>query len=128
MSELRAALNKADKELSRRLTKALKEGAKIVATEAKSIAAREGLAPPGRSGRGTGQLVRSIKPFARRTIGGVRVKATRAGFPYPVIYEFGGKGRRGPRPFVTPAVENKADEVAETLDDELGDVLRRAGL
>lgn len=128
LEELRKALRKADKATRRELTKAIKGAAKIVADEAKRRARSKGLAPPGTSGRATGQLVRSIKPFAKRTTGGVRVMAQRDGFAYPVLYEYAGPGRVGPRPFVTSALEDKADDVAEHLEDELVRILRNAGL
>ena len=105
-------LNKIFTTADRSLNMELKEAAKIVQAEAKSIAGAKGLAKPGSSGRGTGKLVSGIRVFSRHGESGVQDRVTRAGFLYPAVYEY---GKGGARAFLAPAGEAKMPEVEARL-------------
>lgn len=123
--ELDRALRRADREARKSLRAELKAAAGVVAAEAQAVAAARGLGRPGRSGRGAGRLVRSIKPGLQGSGAVVRVGANRAGYPYPAVYEF---GRGGARAFLRPAAERKQGEVRERAEDAMQAAIRKAGL
>lgn len=103
--DLSRALRAAGRDVRLELNRQVKPAALLVATQAKENAVAQGFAPPGRSGRGTGQLLRGIKASVRSGVGYVRESAmTSRGFPYPAVYEFGGDKHRA---FIVPAVEQK---------------------
>lgn len=118
LSELRRGFKKMDGELGREYRDRIKGIAGIVADEAKSIAESKGLEE-------SGKLIKSIKPGTRGTTGLVRAGATRNGYPYPAVWEYrkDGKGR----PFMTPALEHKRDEVVDELGKMLDDVFESGG-
>ena len=80
---------------------------------------------PGRTVRGG-----SIKGYVRKNSGVVTVRATaRGGFRYPWMYEFGTSQRNTDpkRPFLYPALNEKRDEVMETLAEGIERVARKHG-
>lgn len=120
LRELDKALGKADKTLRSDLRKKLREGAEVVAVEARAIAESKGL-------RDSGDLIRGIRPFAVSGRAGVRSNAKHKGFAYPMRLEFEGRtgGKVGPRASLNPAVDRKEGEIvarAESLLDEIADI------
>lgn len=96
---------------------------------AKHVVSRAASRVPRRSG----DLARSIKPASTQRVG--RVAAT---VPYAGWIEFGGKieGPKGVRirPFepkgryLFPAAEEEREPIMRTLENELGNLIKRAGL
>lgn len=84
LRELQRALKAVDKTVAKEMRGELKEAAGQVASTAKGIAEFQGL-------RDTGRLINSIRPGATMAYAYVRENATRNGFLYPRIYEFGGR-------------------------------------
>lgn len=119
------ALRQVSSQVSRELTRELRDGARIVQVKAKSNAASRGLAPPGRSGRGTGGLVGGLRVFATQSTAGVRDTATRNGYGYPARYEFQNGGARA---FLFPAGEETAGEVEQHIDGMFDRLRSEAGL
>lgn len=120
LRELQAALRRADRELPKLVRRTLRSAARIVADDAKVRA-------PKRSHR----LERSIRPFARGNVAGVRVSARKVsrkypqGYNYPPRIEFGGRTggeAAGPRAFLHPAFLAKRGEVIEKLEGVLDDL------
>lgn len=95
----------------------IKGVANIVAVESRAIAERRGL-------RDSGRLIRSIKAGTSGAVGVVRANATRKGFRYGAVYEF---GRRGKRAFMHPALESKRDEVVDAFGDLLDSLHEKVG-
>ena len=116
--ELDRALRRVDKEARKSLRDELKAAAGVVAVEAQSVARSKRLVA-------TGKLVRSIKPGLQGAGAVVRVGATRNGYRYPAVYEF---GRGGARAFLRPAAERKEGEVRERAEDAMQTAIRKAGL
>ena len=79
---------------------------------------------PGRTTRGS-----SIRPYVKRNTGIVTVRANSRGFRYPWMYEFGTSDRNSNphRPFLYPALDEKRDEVMETLIESVERVARKHG-
>lgn len=124
-AELRAALKQVEDRLPREMRKVFNEAAKHVVRRAR----------PGVPVR-TGRLAGSIRPFSTQKVGRVGYGTYNA-VPYQGFIEFGGQvGRSGTpfRPFVKegrylfPAAEQERQPVINTLEDELGKLIRRAGL
>lgn len=125
MKELQAALRKVESKLPRELRIVFNEAAKHVAQRA---------APqvPHRTGR----LASMVKPASTQRQGIVAYTSpTRV--PYAGFIEFGGAvGRNNSvkRPFIRrgrflfPAAEAERNPVMRTLEKELGDLIRSAGL
>ena len=118
LDDLVRDFGKVDRGLRKELQGEIRKVAGIVAGEAKERAVRQGLVD-------SGKLVRSIRPGVRRSTGVVRVTATRDGFPYPAVYEFGGGGVRA---FLMPALKDKTDDVFKGLEDMLDRLTSQAGL
>lgn len=124
------ALRKSDKEVAKGVRAKLKQMVDLVRDRAKEMAAVEGFTPPGRSGRGTGKLIRSIKSSVRGGEGFIRETAVnKDGFKYPSVYEYGHSRKWGHRPFMEPARDEMApvverefehllDEIADSFGDE----------
>jgi hypothetical protein len=87
LRELQRALRKADRDLLTGLRSKLRGVAAITATEARALAAAK-------TQRGTGDLIRGIKPFVVAGGTGVRSSAIHRGFAYPRRLEFEHGGRR----------------------------------
>ena len=111
--ELVASLGQLDSATRRELRAVGRRIAEDAARRAVEHAESQGFGPPGRSGQGSGKLVRSIKPAApssRGYVAGAAIredaKNERTGYPYPLAYEFG-KAARWNRPFLYPAVEEE---------------------
>jgi hypothetical protein len=81
LRELQRALKRADRDLLTGVRRQLKGVAAITATEARALAGA-------RTTRGTGDLIRGIKPFITAGGAGVRSGATHRGFGYPQRLEF----------------------------------------
>jgi hypothetical protein len=81
LRELQRALKRADRDLLTGVRRQLKGVAAITATEARALAAAH-------TSRGTGDLIRGIKPFITAGGAGVRSGATHRGFGYPMRLEF----------------------------------------
>lgn len=125
LRELDRAFGRASKELRRELRGELRQVGRIVADEARQVAARKGL-------RKTGRLIKSIRPSVKGA--GVFVRAgavTRSakypsGFNYPRRLEFEGGGRRA---FLRPALASKQQQVVEQMErvlDRVADGFGRA--
>jgi hypothetical protein len=126
VKELRAALNEVERKLPRELRVAFNEAAKHVVGRAKPNV-------PVRSGA----LMSSIKPASTQRTG--RVTYSPPGkVPYAGWIEFGGtiRGPKGARvrPFIKqgrylfPAAEREREPVIKTLEEQLGKLIKRAGL
>lgn len=110
LRELDRALGKADRTLRSGLRARLREAGQVVAVKARQIAESKGL-------RDSGDLIRSIRPFAVTGRAGVRASATHHGYAYPMRLEFEARagGTYGPRAFLNPAVEAKEHEIVEGM-------------
>ena len=100
LSSLVRDFNRLDKTLGRDLKRELRAVAAPVAARASAIAEAKGL-------RDSGNLIRSVKPFATVRGAGIRETAKKRGYSYPAIYEYGWRGAGdtvGPRAFLLPAV------------------------
>lgn len=113
-----------DKDVSGEMKNELRKLALPVAELAKATARAKGLV--GESGK----LVSSIRPFATQKGAGIRESATRKGFPYPAVYEYGGRSPSvmggegvGPRSFLAPAVVASAPIVEAGLSKWLEGLL-----
>lgn len=134
-----AKWRKAVKELDTGLDKELKAGLRQlgvkVSDKAKAEAASRGLVA-------TGELMRKISPSVRMKDVVIAAKAKRpassgsrggryAGkpFPYPAVYEYGGRGGSGtgPRAFLAPAVQKSSDLIRDELVKVMDNTARDAG-
>lgn len=126
VKELIASLKQVETKLPNELRKAFNEAAKHVTAKAKPMVPVH-----------SGALLTSIKPASTQKSG--RVAYTPASkVPYAGWIDFGGRitGPKGTRirPFVKegrylfPAAEKERGPVVDTLENELGKLIRRAGL
>jgi hypothetical protein len=123
---LRRALRKVDRDASRELTKDLKLVGQPVVVLARSIAEEKGL-------HETGALINRINISVRGGTIYVRDTAKRksrkypSGYPYPSVYEFGGRGSDvlGPRAFVAPAVTEAQPDVLREWEEIIGNFFER---
>ena len=118
LRELRRVLRQTDVESARALQRGLKDAASVVATEAASRAPHR-----------TGELARSIRPYAAGNKAGVRSR-----LPYAGVVHWGGTIRpRGVpiefkrRPFIADAVDRKTDVIVARVAVALDAAVRRAG-
>lgn len=84
LAELQRDLNKVNKAAKKEVREGLKQVADPVVREAKQVAMQKGLFD-------TGQLVRKITKGVSQKGVFIRANAKRGGFPYPAIYEYGGR-------------------------------------
>jgi hypothetical protein len=105
-----------DSSVSAAITRESRAIARDVVAEAQKTATEKGLAPPGWSGRGTGALLRGIKVSVRGGIPYVVEGASRNGYYYPRVYEY---GRGGDRSFLRPAVERSRAAAYARMDRAL---------
>lgn len=108
LAELQRALRSMGAELPRELRRGLKDGAEIVAAEARN-----------RSSVRSGMQRRSIRSFARGRSAGVRVTAKRRSAAYPSGYPYPRKNEYQRRAFVRPALQAKAPAVADRVGEGL---------
>lgn len=116
---MRTSLRKLENMDTRReVTRALKEGASVVATTARPLAPRR-----------SGELAASYRAGAAGNSAFVRSR-----LPYAGVQEFGGVIRpKGtpitirPQQAVTRALSSKEDSIVEKVADALDDVFRAAG-
>ena len=104
LAELQRALRAMSADLPKELRRDLKEGAEIVAQEARA-----------RSSVRSGLQRRSIRAFARGRSAGVRVTAKRRSAAYPSGYPYPRKNEYQRRAFVRPALQAKAPAVEERV-------------
>jgi len=121
LDELVRSLRRLDRKLGKGITDSLRVLARDVADTAKGVAVFQGFAEPGRSGRGTGAMLSSIKYGVRAGSAYVRVAAQRDGYPYPRVYEYGGGGERS---FVHPALGLEEEHIFRTLEQTVDALLR----
>jgi hypothetical protein len=116
VDELVATFRRIDRRIARGLQDEIRGTARDVAAIARRIATEKGLGSPGRSGRGTGDLVNHIKVRVRGGSAFIvedvrRVSAKYpAGYPYAKVYEYGSGGVRA---FMHPAAREAAPLVME---------------
>lgn len=116
-------LNRADKTVAKEVRAELKSTVgELVAGEARSIATH-------RLEQRTGRTVKRIKPTVVSNTVVVRNTAQRAGFHYPNVLEFGGRGASevGPRASLYPALDAREDDVVRLLGEVLDNLGARAG-
>jgi hypothetical protein len=128
---------KAVKELDAGLDKELKVGLKAigskVTTKAQAEAGAKGLVK-------TGELMRKISPSvtqkgvaivskAKRPASSGKRKSRYAGkpFPYPMVYEYGGRGGSGSRAFLAPAVQKSSELIMSELEKVIETTASKAG-
>ena len=129
---------KAVKELDAGLDKELKAGLKAigskVTTKAQAEAGAKGLVK-------TGELIRKISPSVtqkgvaivskakRPASSGKRGASRYAGkpFPYPMVYEYGGRGGSGSRAFLAPAVQKSSQLIMSELEKVIETTASKAG-
>jgi hypothetical protein len=111
LREFDQALGKADRNMRSNLRKGLKDVAGDVAVKAQQTADLKGE-------RQTGDMIRSIRPFALTGRAGVRVSATHRGYAYPqrLEYEDRGGAPYGPRAFLNPAVDASTPELERGME------------
>ena len=109
-------------ELRKELSAGLREISRQVAYDAVQYAEQAGFAPPGRSGRGTGKLIGSIRSGATMTKGYVKDTAENQGYYYPRRYEYEAQGARA---FLHPAIDNNRDKITASLAAVVEHVIAR---
>ena len=112
-----------DTGLDSELKKGLKAvGAKVV-TKAQAEAERKGL-------RDSGELIRKIAPSVTQKSVDIVAKAKRAGFSYPAVYEYGGRGKvntAGPRAFLRPGLRKAGPAIQEEMMQVINRTVSKAG-
>lgn len=124
--DFKAAGNDARKEFR----DSLKPIGKVVAGRAAIVASAKGLI--GKKPHGdytTGQLVKKLRQAGAVSVANkgvtVTAKATRNGYPYPSIYEY---GRGGARAFLEPALMQTQGEVMQMTEDWINTFLSKHNL
>lgn len=131
----RRSVKNLDDGLDKQVKKGLKDIGVKVSDKAKGEVSARGLVK-------TGEMMRKIAPTVRAKEVAIVAKAKRppssgkrggryAGkpFPYPMVYEYGGRssGGVGPRAFLAPAVEKSLDVIRNELLEVIDDTARAAG-
>lgn len=126
-AEFRKKLKALEPGLDKEVKVGMRKIGKKVATQAKAIAGVKGLYD-------SGELIRKIAPSVRMDGTTIRAKAMRktgkrAPYPYPAIYEYGGRGggSTGPRAFLGPAVEAMQDDIRQEVEHLVDETMRKAG-
>ena len=112
-----------DTGLDSELKKGLKAVAKKVVTKAQAEAERKGL-------RDSGELIRKIAPSVTQKSVDIVAKAKRAGFSYPAVYEYGGRGKvnaTGPRAFLRPGLRKAGPAIQEEMMQVINRTVSKAG-
>ena len=112
LKELRAVFKVMYPTLAKELNAGLRQIVREVENDAVTIATRQGFAPPGRSGRGVGNLIGQIRSGVNLTKGYVKDTANRDGYYYPRRYEYQDGGARA---FLRPAVEQNRDKIYASI-------------
>lgn len=99
-------------ELNKELQGGLHAIVDMIAQEAVKEATLRGFAPPGLSGRGTGNLIGSIRGGVTMHSGYVKDTAKRDGFSYPRMYEYMNHRERS---FLHPAIDNNKEKIYASL-------------
>jgi hypothetical protein len=131
--EFRRKVKDLDKNLDKELKAGLRDIGREVSTDAGERARSLGL-------KRTGALAKKIAPSVKMQSVDIVSKAKRPpakrpglrggrfggiDYPYPMVYEYGGKGKR--RPFLAPTVEASGDVIKKQLQEVLDDTARKAG-
>jgi hypothetical protein len=124
INELVRAFGQLDQGLRKHITDQLRVLARDVQSKAREIAVAEGFAPPGRSRRATGALVQDIRYSVRGGTAFVREDASRDGFLYPAVFEYGHSEKWGHRPFLEPALSAEGQHIQEGMEHMLDGLLR----
>jgi len=122
-AKVRKGLKALDSGLDKELFDGLKAVAAKVVTKAQAEATRKGLVD-------TGELVRQIAPSVTQKSVDIVAKAKRAGFSYPAVYEYGGRGKMnatGPRAFLRPGLQKAGPQIAKELENVIKSTVSKAG-
>ena len=122
-AKVRKGLRALDSGLDKELRTGLKAVAAKVVTKAQAEATRKGLVD-------TGELVRKIAPSVTQRSVDIVAKAKRAGFSYPAVYEYGGRGKvnaTGPRAFLRPGLQKAGPQIAQELENVIKSTVSKAG-
>lgn len=134
-----AKWRRAVKELDTGLDKELKAGLRQLGVKVSKKAKEEA---KDNSLVDTGALIQKIVPSVRLKDVVIAAKAKRPGssgarkgkyakkpFPYPAVYEYGGRGKdaTGPRAFLAPAVQKSSDLIRDELLKVMDNTARDAG-
>lgn len=109
-------------ELHAELRQGLRDALEDVARDARSWADRQGFTPPGRSGRGVGNLIGQIRTGLTAKKGYIIDRANRDGYSYPSRYEYQDAGARA---FFHPAIKEGEGRIVASVDAVLNDVIDR---
>lgn len=120
--ELQIALKILYPELLEDLNAGMRQIVRFVAEDAVQWADRQGFTPPGRSGRGVGNLIGQIRGGVNRTKGYVKDTANRNSYYYPARYEYQSGGERA---FLHPAIKQDRDKIYASIDVILAETLRK---
>lgn len=110
LKELQVALALLYPELAAEMKVALSTIVSLVASTAREVAAFQGFAPPGTSGRGTGALIGSIRGGTTLTKAYIADYARNQDYSYPRLYEYGLN-----RAFMVPAVNLNQDKIVAAV-------------
>jgi hypothetical protein len=113
MKELNLALKILYPELVKDLHVGMTAIVDLVAADAVIWAGRQGFAPPGRSGRGSGALIGSIRSGTTTRKGYVKDTAMNQEFSYPRMYEYMDAGIRA---FLHPAIDQNRAKIIVALN------------
>lgn len=112
LKELRAVFKIMYPTLLKELNAGLRQIVKEVESDARVIADQQGFTPPGRSGRGVGNLIGQIRSGVNLTRGWIKDTANRNGYYYPRRYEYENGGARA---FLHPAVDQNRDKIYASI-------------
>lgn len=111
--ELQVALKLLAPKLHADLNSGMRAIVEFVAQDAVQWADRQGFTPPGRSGRGVGNLIGQIRSGVNQTKGYVKDTANRNGYYYPARYEYQSGGERA---FLHPAIKQDEGKIIASID------------
>ena len=132
-TQWRRAVKQLDAGLDKELKAGLKAIGSKVTTKAQAEAGAKGLVK-------TGELIRKISPSvtqkgvaivskAKRPASNGKRKSRYAGkpFPYPMVYEYGGRGKSTSRAFLAPAVQKSSELIMSELEKVIETTASKAG-
>lgn len=117
-AEVANALGRVDRRLKADFLNALKRTLEPAVEDVKMRVVGEGLVD-------SGKLLRSVRPFRRGATLGIRVGATRGGFQYPAVYEY---GHGAARAFLEPGFQQARPKVISQIERFLDQIVSEAGL